>query len=194
MATIKHPLIKAVLIITLSLLTLLCFLLISVSTRPLSTYPCQESRTRARLQKLALEYNTNIPNGYSIINRGNHFYLSAREVGGIFQLGPGYRKYFSLSYKRDLDCDCPEDWIQDSVIIPLLPSIERNKVVIIQKANDVTRVVRGLWDNTMEYYYCDSGAPLMAIADSVKKAKSGSIIRSGLTDQSFWVIYPYYPE
>ena len=194
MAFIKRPIIKAIIISALIVLPVLFLFLVSFA-RPLSTYPSQEGKTIARLNQMAEKYQAVVPDRYRFMSREWGYFCSLRVTDNQVEVGPGYARTGLLCvYKRKPHDNVPQDWIADSVITPLFSDMERLKVILISKDNNVTHIVRGLWDKTIEFFYCDNSDSLESVRDSIQTVKSGSIIRSGQADRFCWTIYPYNPN
>lgn len=132
-----------------------------------------------------------VPNGYRFSSRESGSFCSMRVIDNQKDIGPMYTRTWLFFYERKPDDVVPEDWIPDSVITPLLPDIERLYVFSISKEHDVTHLVRGLWDKTIEFFYCENSDSLDSVRDSIQTVRSSSIIRAGQIDWSFWAIYPY---
>lgn len=190
----KRPIIIAIIISALIVLPIL-FLFLATFARPRSTYPSQERKTIARLNRMAERYQAVVPDGYQFGSREWGYFWSLRITDNQVEVGPGYARTDLLCvYKRKPYDVVPQNWVDDSVITPLFPDMERLKVILISKDNDVTRIVRGLWDKTIEFFYCDNSDSLGSVRDSIQTVRSGSIIRTGQTDRSYWAIYLYDPN
>lgn len=146
------------------------------------------------LQKIASEYQDNVQNGFVIIKRGNRCFILFRIADDHLESVADYHlNYFSHEYSAEQH-DESLNWVSDSLVNSLLLDLKKQNLSFISKEKDITHLRRDLWDRSIELFCCNNGYSLKAIRDSIQAVRSGSIIRSGQTDRSYWAICSYDPD